>query len=153
MKSESGIRIIAGIEAVKGVVVLLMGGGFLALIHRDVQSIAESLVELTGFDPDGRYPRIFLHAASTLTDSRLWLLAGCALAYSIVRFIEAYGLWENRRWAEWFAIISGAIYVPIEVYALAEGFNWPKIVALIGNLAIVAYLSLALVQRKNKALL
>src|SRR6266542_5243662 len=31
------------------------------------------------------------------SDLRLWSLAALALAYSVVRLSEAYGLWHNRR--------------------------------------------------------
>ena len=36
---------------------------------------------------------IFIDAANRLTDERLWAIAFLALLYSIVRFIEAVGLW------------------------------------------------------------
>ena len=58
--------------------------------------------------------------------------------YSTARFVEAYGLWRRRSWAEWFAVISGGIYVPIELYELAESVTWPKLVALAVNGAVVA---------------
>ena len=34
------------------------------------------------------------------------------------RLIEACGLWYRRTWAEIFAIVTGAIYLPIEVYEI-----------------------------------
>jgi uncharacterized membrane protein (DUF2068 family) len=64
-----------------------------------------------------------------------------AAIYSCVRFIEAYGLWQNRAWAKWFAALSGAIYVPFELYELYLGPTRLKLAALILNLAVVAYMA------------
>jgi uncharacterized membrane protein (DUF2068 family) len=33
----------------------------------------------------------------------------------VVRFIEAYGLWHRRRWAEWLALLSTGMYLPWEL--------------------------------------
>lgn len=35
-----------------------------------------------------------------------------------MRFVEAYGLWRERRWANWLAAISEGIYLPVEIYEL-----------------------------------
>src|SRR4051794_14108963 len=101
-----GIRAIAGFEAFKGIVVLVAGFGLLSLLHRDLEAIAERLVRLSHLNPARHYPRIFIEAASRTSDARLKTLAALALLYSTIRFIEAYGLWRTRVWAEWFAIIS-----------------------------------------------
>lgn len=135
-----GLRTVATIEAAKGALVILVGLGLLALIHHDVQSLAEHLVRHMHLNPARHYPRVFIEAAGRLTDSRLWFLAFSAFAYSTVRFIEAYGLWHMRAWAEWFAIISGSLYVPMEVYGLAHHATITKTLALLVNLAMVAYM-------------
>jgi uncharacterized membrane protein (DUF2068 family) len=57
-----------------------------------------------------------------------------------MRFIEAFGLWHQKPWAEWFAISSGGIYLVLEVYALAKGVTASKMFLLVVNLIIVAYL-------------
>ena len=62
------------------------------------------------------------------------------LVYAAIRFAEAYGLWFERRWAEWLAALSGAIYVPVEIYELTRGVSWIKLTALLLNAAIVIYM-------------
>jgi len=42
MRRALGVRAIALLEGVKGAVVLLAGSGFLLLVNRDVQAIAEA---------------------------------------------------------------------------------------------------------------
>jgi len=65
-------------------------------------------------DVDSHYPRIFIDVAARLDDSHLRMLAAVALVYSLVRFVEGYGLWRDRRWAEWFGAVSGAVYLPLD---------------------------------------
>jgi uncharacterized membrane protein (DUF2068 family) len=135
-----GVRSIAAFEASKGLLVLLVGFGLLHLIHHDLQTFAETLVRLGHLNPARHYPRVFIDAASRTNDARLKALAAMAFLYSIVRFVEAYGLWHLRRWAEWFGIISGGIYIPLEVFEIAEHVSRLRVLALLVNIAIVAYL-------------
>jgi uncharacterized membrane protein (DUF2068 family) len=135
-----GVRSIAIFEASKGILVLLVGFGLLHLVHHDLQAIAEKLVRLGHLNPAHHYPHVFIDAASRTSDARLKTLAGMAFLYSVVRFAEAYGLWHMRSWAEWFAIISGGIYIPLEVFEIAKHVSGLRILALLVNIAIVAYL-------------
>ena len=78
-------------------------------------------------------------AAGILAQSVLFV-AIFYFVYSAVRFVEAYGLWRMRAWAEWFAIISGCVYLPIEVYELFDHATLIRAGILILNAAIVSYL-------------
>ncbi|MSU45690.1 MAG: DUF2127 domain-containing protein [Lacunisphaera sp.] len=137
---QRGLRIIAGFEAFKGVIVLIAGFGVLSFLGRDTQQLAEQLVNRMHLDPAHHYPQIFIRAMADVTNTHLWLLASLAALYTAVRLIEAYGLWHGRRWAEWFAALSGSFYVPIEIYELAHRVTWIRAGALILNLIIVAYM-------------
>ncbi len=138
--AQRTLRAVALMEAVKGLIVFGAGFGLLALLHRDVRHVAESLVTRLHLNPEQHVAGIFLSAAAHLTDARLWGLAGLALAYSALRWIEACGLWLNRRWAAWLGAASGAIYVPVEVYELWQKPGAIKAATLAFNLALVAYL-------------
>ena len=140
------LRAVALIEATKGMLVILTGFGALSLIHRDVQQFAERLVGHLHLNPAKHFPQIFIEAASHLTDARLWTLAAFAAAYGLVRLIEAYGLWHGRRWAEWFAAASGAIYVPFELYELLHKVSWLTLGTLAVNLLVVGLMLFALLR-------
>ena len=139
--SGAGLRAVAVFEAAKGILVLAAGFGVLSLLHHDAERAAESVVRHLHLNPARHYPQIFLEAARHVTDRRLWLLASGAFAYAVVRAVEAYGLWRARVWAEWFAILSGAIYVPVEIYGLVRHASGLKAAVLVINLGIVAYVS------------
>lgn len=134
-----GLRTVAAFEAGKGLLVLATGLGLMSLLHHDAQRAAESIVRQLHLNPARHYPRVFLEAAARVTDTRLWLLASGAFAYAVVRCVEAYGLWRARAWAQWFAILSGAIYLPIEIYALIHHATALKAVVLLINVGIVGY--------------
>jgi uncharacterized membrane protein (DUF2068 family) len=144
------IRTVACFEALKGAVVLLAATGLLSLIHRDLHTVAAAFIEHMHLNPASRYPHIFLDLASKASDSHLVLLAAGALIYSLIRFIEAYGLFLERAWAEVLAALSGAIYVPFEVFELARRPTWHGAMLLIFNVAIVGIMLRALVKRRTR---
>ncbi|HTT56520.1 MAG TPA: DUF2127 domain-containing protein [Opitutaceae bacterium] len=146
MSSRFGLKVIAAIEAAKGAVVLAAGLGLFELMHRDVQEGAERLVRNMHLNPASHYPRVFLEATARLDKPDLRLLALGALAYALVRFIEAFGLWRARRWAEWFGALSGSVYLPLEVFKLWELVTWPRITVLFTNVVVVVYLASILVR-------
>jgi uncharacterized membrane protein (DUF2068 family) len=137
---RTGLRTIAVLEATKGVLVLLTAFGLLSLLHRDVGAMAVHLVHGLHLNPDHRYPLLFLQAASQVTDTRLLILVEGALAYATVRFIEAYGLWHQRAWAEWLGLLSGSLYLPWEFYTVSKHATLSAEVVLLLNLTIVLYL-------------
>lgn len=141
---RAGLRTVAVYEAVKGVLVLAIGFGLLALVHRDIQALAETWVDRFGLNPEGRYPRMFLTLADRMADTRLWLVCLGAVFYSLLRFVEAYGLWMARRWAEWFALVSCAVYLPVELFELWRGISVFKLMILGVNGLVVLYLAYAL---------
>lgn len=147
----TGMRVVAVFEAAKGALVLLAGLGLLALIHRDVEAIAERIVRFGHLNPASHYPRIFIEAASHVTDGHLWAMAAGAAMYAVVRVIEAYGLWHERRWAEWFAMVAGGLYLPVEIYEVFHRFTWIKVGILATNVAIVAYMAYALLHPEEQA--
>ncbi len=149
MTSASGERVVAAFEATKGVLVLLVGFGLLGVVDRDVQSVAEELVRTLHLNPANHLPRIFLDAAERAGDTRLWLLAAFALSYAGLRLAEAYGLWFQRRWAQWFAVASGSLYVPLEIYAILQRASWVRVGTLVVNIAIVAFMAFTLWQRRR----
>ena len=134
------LKLVALMEAVKGVIVFAAGFGLLALLHRDVRHVAEALVTRLHLSTENHVAGVFLNAAAHVTDARLWGLAGLALVYSALRWAEAWGLWFQRRWGEWLGAVGGAIYVPVELYELCEKPGPVKAATLALNIAVVAYL-------------
>ena len=143
------VRAVAIFELGKGLLLLLVGFGALAFLHHDVRALAVGLVGWLHLDPEQRYPSIFIRAASEVTDGKLWLGSGIAFAYAAFRFTEGYGLWHQRSWAEWLALVSGGIYLPLEGYELMQKVTWVRAAVLLANIGVVMLMVVALRRRRK----
>jgi uncharacterized membrane protein (DUF2068 family) len=144
------LRAVASVEFLKGLVVLLAGFGVLSLVHRDAWDVAESFLEWLHISPDTHYAQVFLNLADQVTDAKLWAVAMGALAYSSLRFAESYGLWRERPWAEWLALISGALYLPFEIFELIRRPDWIRLAIFLVNLAVVLYMIFLRMQARER---
>ena len=147
--SKRGLHVVAIFEATKGLLVLVTGFGLLSFLHKDLHMAAEQLVRHLHINPARHYPIIFIDAANHLDDMHLWVLAFSALLYSTVRFVEAFGLWKQRQWAEWFALLTGGMYIPVELFAIMRRVTWPKVAIFIVNLGIVGYMGYVLYRSRQ----
>jgi uncharacterized membrane protein (DUF2068 family) len=140
-----GLRGIAVFEAGKGLLAVMLGIWLLSLLHKDLENVAEHLLHflhhIFHLNPDGRVARAIVRSARHITAGNLHLWIGGTVVYSAIRFAEAAGLWLEKSWAEWFALVSGGLYVPIEIYELAHHATPIKWAVLATNLLIVAYLA------------
>lgn len=137
---RSALHAVALLEATKGALIIAAGFGLLALIHQDVQALAEEIVRHFHLNPASRIPRIFLEVAAKTDGGRLQLLALGAFSYASVRFAEAWGLWRGRSWAEWLGIVSGGIYLPLEIYELFISVTPVKTGTFLVNIVVVSVL-------------
>lgn len=143
---KKGLRTVATIEFVKGAVAVVACVGVLALVHKDVWDVTEGLLEFLHINPDLHFAQVLLDWADRVTDAQLWTTAAVLFAYSILRFVEAYGLWKTRVWAEWVAILSGLLYLPFGVHALVRRstlLRWGVVLVNLGLVAYVAHLRLS----------
>jgi uncharacterized membrane protein (DUF2068 family) len=140
-----GLRGIALFEAGKGLLAVMVAIWLLSLLHKDIQDVAEHLLHflhrIFHLNPDGHLARSIIRGARRVTPGNLHLWIGGTILYSIIRFAEAAGLWLEKQWAEWFALISGCLYLPIEIYELAHHATPIKWAIFATNLLIVAYLA------------
>jgi uncharacterized membrane protein (DUF2068 family) len=149
-KHAAPIRAIAIFEGVKGVLVLVAGAGLLRFLHNHAQHAAEHFLRHFHLNPAREHPRIFERVLLQITDGQLRLLAIGALVYATIRLVEAWGLWHERRWAEWLAALSGAIYLPFEFYELIHTEHWAAGVMFVLNGVIVGLLGVRLWRERNR---
>jgi uncharacterized membrane protein (DUF2068 family) len=134
------LRAVASLEFIKGVFVLVIGLSAILLVHKDAWVIAESLLALLHISTDRHSAQLFLDFADDITDARLWMAVRLAFAYSTLRFVEGYGLWKQRTWAEWVAFGSGMLLIPLEIRELIRGVTILRSVVFVGNVAVVCYM-------------
>ena len=119
-------------------------------MHKNLDDVAERLTEVLRVNPEGRLSNLFFHAANRATENTLWVLAIGALVYAIVRFVEAFGLWRGREWAQWFALLSGALYLPEESYSLLRHPRPLKWAVVTANALIVLYMLILRVKAQRR---
>ena len=68
--SRRTLKLVALMEAAKGGIVFGAGFGLLALLHRDVRRIAESLVTRLHIDPENHFAGIFLNRRRRMSPMR-----------------------------------------------------------------------------------
>jgi uncharacterized membrane protein (DUF2068 family) len=145
-----GLHIVALFEGAKGLLVLIVGFGLLSFIHRDIHEAAVRLVKHIHLNPASHYPQIFLDLTERINDTNLWGIAIAATMYFVVRMVEATGLWLRKSWAEWFAVLTGGMYIPVEIFEVARSVTWPRVTVLAVNLGVVSYLLFVLIRNGEK---
>ena len=138
--SAKAIRAIAIFEMVKGFLGFAVGITLISLLHKDLETVAGNILEYLHIDPTGHFAEMFVERASKINESNIVIFVVLAFVYTLVRLVEAYGLWRLRAWAEWFAIISGMLYLPIEIYEIFQKPTIVRFVIFFFNLALVLYL-------------
>jgi uncharacterized membrane protein (DUF2068 family) len=140
-----GLRGVALFEAGKGLLAILAAIWVMTLRHKDMKEVAESLMaalhRVLHVNPDRHFFQWMMRSLGGVTPKGLRVVALLILAYALIRFVEAAGLWLEKEWAEWFALLSGAAYTPFLTYELIRhptGFKW---FALGLNLVVVVYLA------------
>lgn len=140
---KKGLRAVALLEGLKGLLAIAAALVFLEIIRKnvDLEDAAQNLLYYLHIDPDRSLSHVFVHAAARLMDANVSLVMTLIFVYAAGRFIEAYGLWRQRVWGEWMAIISGAIYLPLEVYKLIRHPNRFHWLVLLVNIVVVVYIA------------
>ncbi len=131
------LRTIALMEFAKGIAVIAAA---LSLYWLDPTDVVGAFLDFLHISPDHHLAQLLLRSADSLSNAKLWFVILIACVYSGLRFAEAYGLWKARAWAEWIALVSGAMYIPFEVYKVANRLNILHVSILLINLAVVAYM-------------
>jgi uncharacterized membrane protein (DUF2068 family) len=75
-----------------------------------------------------------------VSQSKLTLIALGITALAVVSAVEAFALWQAKRWGEYFAMIVTSLGLPVEVYELTNSITATKAVLFALNLLLVVYL-------------
>lgn len=136
----AGLRTVALLELLKGLLALAGGIALITLLHRDIGDLAESVIEHLHINPAHHLAQVLIEKAGAVNENKIIALICAAFAYTIFRMIEAYGLWNARAWAEWLAIISGSAYLPWEIIEVVKHHSPIRWALLLINIVIVLYM-------------
>ena len=139
-----GLRLIAAFKLLKALALIAVGVGALRFLHKDVAAIVEHWINVFRIDPHNHFIDLLLEKLSILDDRRLRELSIGTFIYAAIFLVEGVGLALQKRWAEYFTIITTSSFLPIEIYELVRRVSIGRCLALAVNLAVVAYLILEL---------
>jgi uncharacterized membrane protein (DUF2068 family) len=130
------LRVVAIFEFAKGLLALLAAGSF--LWARSLSVIIDRVERHLDF----AHPKAaaMLSGLRVGVESHKHLLVAAVLVYATIRFVEAVGLWRDRRWAEWLGAISAMAYLPFEAIGLWRSPSWLAVILLLSTIAVAAIL-------------
>lgn len=100
-----------------------------------------ALYQDLGFDVSHSKLLNLINDSFSHTSRWLTLLAIGLAAYALIELVESVGLWQGKRWGEYFAMVATSVFLPLEIWELATGhITWLKIAAFVINLLLVVYL-------------
>ncbi|MGE0353538.1 MAG: DUF2127 domain-containing protein [Gemmatimonadales bacterium] len=140
MGTSVSLRVIAVYEAAKGLIALLAASG-MALHHRGPLPLLHRLALHLHLNPGRDHPNAIIQAIEVNATAHLRILAFGVLAYALLRFVEAAGLWFDRRWAEWMGAVSAAVYLPFEILELVRRPSVLSAVVLVATALTVLILA------------
>ena len=143
------IRFLAVERGIRGFIVLLIGIALLQL--KDSQesleiTLTKSLpllkpfADQIGWDINNSRVIHLLDAFLEITPHMLWIIAIALIAYGILQLTECFGLWYQKRWAEYLTVVATSAFIPVEIYELMHSVTFIKAGALVVNVVAVIWL-------------
>jgi uncharacterized membrane protein (DUF2068 family) len=120
----------------------------LSLRETDLHAVTDEFLLKHGINPERHYMRLFIEGVAKATHHHSSEIAAVGFVYALVRFVEGYGLWRERRWAEWFAVISAGIYLPLELTHFGRHPSFFTAGVILVNMLIMLYLASLLGQQR-----
>ena len=136
-----GLRTVAVVEIAKGLGAIAFGIWLITFREKDIGEMTANLLDRLHIDPAHEFAIRLVSMADRITPEKVEMAAAIAFIYALVRFTEGYGLWNARTWAEYFALISGAAYLPWEVWEFLRRPNWFHATLILINVCVVLYIA------------
>jgi uncharacterized membrane protein (DUF2068 family) len=138
--THRALRVIATYKLIKVVGLIIVATAAFGLVKSErVVALADWVMQL----PVHQGHPHMVALADKLLDlgPRKFLAIGIvSCIYASVFTVEGWGLWREKRWAEYLTVIVTASLIPFELWEIFRHFTWLKIAALALNIAIVWYL-------------
>lgn len=135
-----GLRLIIIERAVAGTLLLLLGLGLFSLIRRDVEQVVRAAAHALNLDVEGGLVTFALARTGMISPSVIVQASIGSLLVGVLDLVQAYGLYRQRKWAEYLTAVAVGIFIPFEVYSLIGKVTLLKVVVLAVNILIVWYL-------------
>src|ERR1051325_3195643 len=141
VRSSSPLLVLIGtFKLVKALLLIVVGIGLLKYLHRDLAAVVMHWTRLLRVDPENRVVHGLLVKIFHATPKQVKELRAGTFIYAGLFSIEGIGLLLQKRWAEYFTIITTGGLIPLEIFEVAQHFSMPKVAVLAVNALILIYL-------------
>ncbi|HET7779109.1 MAG TPA: DUF2127 domain-containing protein [Rudaea sp.] len=138
--SHRALKYIAAFKLVKALGLIIVAVAAFDLVQsRHVVALADWVAQLP-FHQGHRFAVDMVDKLLGFGPRKFLAIGTVACIYASVFIVEGWGLWQEKRWAEYLTVIVTASLIPFEVWEIFQHFTWLKIFALVLNVAIVWYL-------------
>ena len=144
-RAHPGLRAIAVVEAVKGLLALSAASGLEIIGPIPLKRWAHDLIQYFQLDP---HHGAMAWLANAINPGSVHLAAAAVGTYAVLHLIEAWGLWRDKAWASVLGCLAAAVYLPFDLYALATHPGWIPVAVLAINVLVVWVLARDLLKRR-----
>jgi len=134
---HTGMVLIAGFKVGKGLLLLLVGLGFLRLVHAETATLFSKLLEALHLNAESHILHALVLQVDALRPESILTLGVVSMIYSALLLTEGLGLWFERSWAAYLTVISTSLFIPFELYEIIQ-----RITAMRAGLLLVILESL-----------
>src|ERR1700758_3064373 len=122
-KGDAAVRLIAVFKLVKAIVLLALGLGIAAMLHKGTADYMEHWATLLSVRQENRYVRHLLAWLMGVKRRDLRFFEVSTFIYSALVWTEGIGLLLLKRWAEYLTVIITASFIPLKLYTEIKHFN------------------------------
>ena len=134
------LRVIAMFKLVKATLLVVAGIAAIGLLNSDVvRTMTHWAMDLAA-DRHYHVLDMFLVHLVTIDERTLRLLSVGSFIYAALFYTEGFGLFFDKRWAEYLTIVTTAGLIPFELFEIHWHVTPIRVEVLVANVAIVAYL-------------
>ena len=134
------LRLIAGFKLLKATLLVAGGVAAIGLLNADTaRAMTRWAMDLAADRHYHLLDMLIVHLVN-VDERTLRLLSVGSFLYAALFYTEGFGLFFDKRWAEYLTIVTTAALIPFELFELYQHVTTIKLEVLIANLAIVAYL-------------
>lgn len=139
-EGQRALRVIAAYKLLKAIGLVVVAGAAFGFVGGDrLAEFSDWLTSLPLRHGHGFLVRL-LDRLFEFGPRKFEAIGIAACIYACVFLVEGWGLWREKRWAEYLTVIVTASLIPIEVWEIYEHVTWVKVTAFAANVAILVYL-------------